>query len=275
MALQNKKSKSKIFIKNTNIKKITIPILFFFTFFLVIFNKTDYFLVNQIKSTGIDVINPIAKVISYPVRFTANTVNYVNEFRLVKKENIKLKEEVTRLKKWQTLALKNNQENIAYKKLLNSTSNDLNIVKTASIIQNSPQLYSRSILISAGLDHKVEKNFIVINERGLVGKIILVTKKNSKVLLVNDQNSSIPVKSFNRDFFAVLKGSTNGKFLISSFVKENKKPLVGDLLVTSGNVGIYPKNILVGKIIKVSDEKIIVLPFVDIKNIEFVQIVTN
>ena len=64
-----------------------------------------------------------------------------------------------------------------------------------------------------GFDHQVEKNFAVINERGLVGRIILVTKNNSKVLLINDQNSSVPVKSYNRDFYAIMKGSIDGKYV--------------------------------------------------------------
>ena len=93
--------------------------------------------------------------------------------------------------------------------------------------------------------------------------------------MINDQNSSIPVKSHNRDFFAIMKGSPEGKYLVSSFIKDNQKPLVGDILVTSGRVNIYPQNILVGKIINVSNDKIIALPYVDIKNIEFVQIIKN
>ena len=272
MPLQNK---SRLFVKSKTIKNISVPILFIFTFLLVFFNKTDYFLVNKMKSTGIDVVNPISKAISYPISVTIKTVDFINDLRLAKKENLKLKEEIIRLKQWQTLAFKNIRENGAYKKLLNSTSNDLNIIKTAAIVHHSPKLYTRSIIINAGLDHQVEKNFAVINERGLVGKTILVTKNNSKVLLINDQNSSVPVRSVNRDFYAVMKGSADGKYLISSFIKDNIKPLVGDLLVTSGNVDIYPHNILVGKIISVSDEKVIALPFVDTNNLEFVQIIKN
>ena len=198
-------SKSKLFVKTKNIKNITIPILFIFTFFLIIFNKTDYFLVEKIKSTGIDIVGPISIFLSYPVNFSIKTVNYVNEIKFVKKENIKLKKEIIRLKKWQTLAIKNSRENNAYKKLLNSTSNNLNVVKTATIISHSPKLYTKSIIVNAGLNHQIEMNLAVINERGLVGKTILVTKNNSKVLLINDQNSSVSVRSFNRDFFAIMK----------------------------------------------------------------------
>ena len=45
--------------------------------------------------------------------------------------------------------------------------------------------------------------------------------------------------------------------------------------MTSGNANLYPQNILVGKIISVDDEKIIALPFIDTKNLEFIQIVKN
>ena len=269
------KSKSRLFVKNKNIKNIAIPFLFILTFLLVLFNKTDYFLVNKMKTTSIDVVNPISKVIFYPIKLSINTIDLINDLRLAEKENIKLKEEVIRLKKWQRLALINITENKAYKKLLNSTSNSVNIIKTASIINHSPKIYTRSVLINAGYNHNIEKNFVAINERGLVGKVIFVTKNNSKILLINDQNSSVPVQSVRGNFFAIMKGSSDGKYLESSFIKDNKKPLVGDILVTSGRANIYPYNILVGKVIKILDEKIIALPFVDTKNLEFLQIVKN
>ena len=269
------KNKSRLFVKSKNIKNITIPFLFILTFLLVLFNKTDYFLVNKMKSTSIDVVNPISKAIYYPIQLSINTLDLINNLRLAEKENIKLKEEVIRLKKWQRLALININENKAYKKLLNSTSNNVNIIKTASIVNHSPKIYTRSVLINAGYNHNIEKNFIAINERGLVGKVIFVTKNNSKILLINDQNSSVPVQSVSGNFFAIMKGSSDGHYLESSFIKDNKKPLVGDILVTSGRANIYPYNILVGKIIKITDEKIIALPFVDTKNIKFLQIVKN
>jgi len=100
-------NKSRLFVKSKNIKNIAIPFLFIFTFLLVLFNKADYFLVNKMKSTSIDVVNPISKVIFYPIRLSINTIDQINDLRLVEKENIKLKEEVIRLKKWQRLALIN------------------------------------------------------------------------------------------------------------------------------------------------------------------------
>jgi cell shape-determining protein MreC len=79
----------------------------------------------------------------------------------------------------------------------------------------------------------------------------------------------------NQNFFAIMNGSKNGKFLISTFINDDKMPNIGDILVTSGNANIFPKDILVGKIIDITDTSIIALPFVDLKNLEFVQVINN
>tara|TARA_Y100000590_G_scaffold468956_1_gene654052 strand:+ start:3821 stop:4642 length:822 start_codon:yes stop_codon:yes gene_type:complete len=269
MALQNK---SRLFVKSKNLKNITIPILFFLTFFLVFFNKTDYYILEKFKTHSLDYIIPTAKIIAYPVNYAKKTINNITNLRLIEKENIRLREELIRLKKWQKLAIKNISENEAYKKLLNSTSNDLNIIKTASVIQHSPEFFMKSIIVNAGNNYQIDKNLAVINERGLVGKTITITNKNTKILLITDKNSSVPVKSYNREFFAILKGSNDGKYLESSFIKDKSKPMIGDILVTSGSANIFPENILVGKVVKIKNDKIITLPFVDTKNIKFVQI---
>ena len=102
----------------------------------------------------------------------------------MQQDNLKLKEEVKRLKKWQILAIKNQRENSAYKKLLNSTSNNINVIKTAAVISQTPNIYAKSIFINAGLNQGVLEDFTVINERGLVGKVISSSEKNSYNLLL-------------------------------------------------------------------------------------------
>ena len=71
----------------------------------------------------------------------------------------------------------------------------------------------------------------------------------------------------------LLDGTVDGKYLTSSFMKEDKKPKIGEVLLTSGNSKIFPRDILVGKVIKVSEDSFLVLPYVDFNNLEFVQVV--
>ncbi len=259
--------------KTKSIGKAYITALFIFTFLLILFNKADYIVVNKIKSISTDVLNPISGFINYPIRVATQTVNKINDIRFLQQDNLKLKEEVIRLKKWHTLAIKNQRENNALKNLLNSTTTNINIIKTTTMTSQTPDFYAKSIFIKAGMNQGVLEDFAVINERGLIGKVISSSENNSRVLLINDQNSSVPVTTMFKKFNAIIKGTADGKYLTSTFVKDSKKPKIGDVLLTSGNARIFPSDILVGKVIKISENGFLALPYVDFNNLEFVQVI--
>ena len=270
-----KRFKTSSFAKKKSIPSFLLPLLFLLTFFLIIFNKTDYFLTDKIKGYGIDYLLPVTKVISSPVTTISNLSLRIQNIQYLENENLQLKEEIIRLKKWQTLAIKNSRENRVFKKLLNSTSHQVDIIKTASVINQTPGLYTKQVIINAGLNYNIVKDLAVINEKGLVGKTILSTDSNSKVLLINDSSSSIPVKTLSDNSYSMLTGSADGKFLISSYTQNNQLPRLGDLLVTSGNAKIFPRDILVAKVIKVNDDHYIALPYVDFNNLNYLQVVKS
>ena len=72
-----------------------------------------------------------------------------------------------------------------------------------------------------------------------------------------------------------MQGDDDGVHLVSAFSKNEKLPKVGDLVVTSGSAQVFPSNILVGKIVEIRNNNFFVLPFVDFKNIDYVQVVEN
>ena len=263
------------FAKKKSIPSFLLPLLFLLTFFLIIFNKTDYFLIDKVKGYGVDYLLPVTKVISSPVTTISNLSLRIQNIQYLENENLQLKEEIIRLKKWQTLAIKNSRENRVFKKLLNSTSHQVDIIKTASVINQTPGLYTKQVIINAGLNYNIVKDLAVINEKGLVGKTILSTNSNSKVLLINDSSSSIPVKTLSDNSYSMLTGSADGKYLISSYTQNNQLPRLGDLLVTSGNAKIFPRDILVAKVIKVNADHYIALPYVDFNNLNYLQVVKS
>ena len=133
--------------KAKNLGKVYITVLFILTFLLILFNKADYIVVNKFKSLSTDILNPISGFITSPVRVATQAVNKINEIRFLQQDNLKLKEEVKRLKKWHTLAIKNQRENNAFKKLLNTTTNNINLIKTTTITSQTPDIYAKSIFI--------------------------------------------------------------------------------------------------------------------------------
>ena len=269
------KFKFKSITKSKFLSNTSSSVIFIFTFLLIFFTKSDYFIINKFKTISIEFMNPITKVVSLPVTITTSTIERFKEYNYLKSDNLRLKEEIIRLKKWQILAIQNTRENKVLKKLLNATDNNLKLVKTASIINRNDILFSKMININAGTIDGIVDQMSVINHRGLVGRIVNPSNNNSRVLLLTDENSVVSVKTISDGSYSLVKGSRDGIHLESSFIKDQKLPKIGDLLVTSGSAQIFPPGLLVGKIVKISENKFFVLPFVDFNSLEYVQIVKS
>ena len=267
--------KVKAITRSNLLKNLSLSIIFLLSFLLIFFSKSDYFLVHKFKTISNNYIHPITSFIVTPISIISGIKTQLYEFKYLKTENNILKEEIMRLKKWQILAIQNSSENKVLKKLLNATDNNLALVKTASVITKNAFIFSKLININAGLKDGVVNNMAVINHRGLVGKTVDTSINNSRILLLTDHNSSISVKTISNRSYSLLKGADDGIHLVSLFNKEDKLPSVGDLVVTSGSAQIFPSDILVGKIVKTTKNKFYVLPFVNFKNINYVQVVEN
>ena len=269
------KFKVKVIQTSKILKNITIVSILILSFFLIFFSKSDLVLINNLKNISSSIVNPATKIISSPFKLISNISNEYKLFKTLKFENKMLQEEIIRLKKWQTLAIQNSRENKVLKRLLQATDNNINLVKTASLTNRNDTLLSKLININAGFEDNIKKDMSAINERGLVGKVVEINPSNSRILLLTDPNFSVPVKTISDGTFSLVSGYGDGKYLISRFVKNEKLPRIGDIVVTSGTAQIFPVDLLVGKIAKIEKERFYVLPFVDFKNLDYVQIVTS
>ncbi len=267
--------KVNVITKSEILRKVTIYTIVIFSFLLIFFSKTDYYLGNLLKNISSSYINPVTKIISSPVYLINNITNELKYYRNIKSENLILKEEIIRLKKWQTLALQNSRENKVLKKLLNATDNNLNLIKTASLVNRNDNIFSKIINVNAGSLDNITKDMTAINERGLVGKVVDTAKNKSRILLLTDTTMSLSVKTVSSEVFSLVHGAGDGNLLVSSFIKDEKFPKLGDIVVTSGTAQIFPADLLVGKISKIENNRFYILPFVDFNNIDYVQIIKS
>ncbi len=269
------KFKVKVIPTSKILKNSAIISVVLLSFFLILFSKTDYIIINSIKTVTSDFITPITKIVSSPIKILSNLNSEFQKFKSLKFENKLLQEEIIRLKKWQTLAIQNSRENKVLKKLLNATDNNLQLIKTASLVNRNDTFFSKLININAGFNNDILENMTAINERGLVGRVVETTENNSRILLITDPNSTIPVKTISDGIFSLVTGTGDNKYLVSSFIKSDKVPKIGDIVVTSGTAQMFPVDLLVGKISKIEKDRFYILPFVDFKNIDYIQVVTT
>lgn len=121
---------------------------------------------------------------------------------------------------------------------------------TASIIANSATSWFQSCTLNKGSADGLRKGMGVVTPLGVVGKVVAVTGRTAKVLLVTDPNSGIDVLVQRTRSRGIVSGSLESGTVLK-YVKRSEDVQEGDRLVTSGLDNIFPKGLLVGTVIKV------------------------
>jgi rod shape-determining protein MreC len=106
-------------------------------------------------------------------------------------------------------------------------------------------LASRTIFINRGEHDKLRRNLPVITPDGVIGKVVEVFPSSAQVLLINDQNSGVGALFGETRTHGVVKG-TSEPLLNMEYVANDEKVHTGELIVTSGEDRIFPKDLPVG-----------------------------
>lgn len=150
----------------------------------------------------------------------------------------------------------------------------------ARVIGRPTDTRQRSILIDRGTGSDVEKGDAVIAAGGLVGQVVDVTPWSARVLLITDADSGVAVLVQRTRVNGIVRGSIQGPLQLE-FVGKSAAPVIGDVLLTSGLGGVYPKDIVVGEVTEVSAQQtdlftsITVASRVDIERIEEVLVIVG
>jgi rod shape-determining protein MreC len=121
---------------------------------------------------------------------------------------------------------------------------------TASIIANSATSWFQSCVLNKGSADGVRKGMAVVTPLGIIGKVVSVTGRTAKVLLLTDPNSGIDVLVQRTRSRGIVSGSLESGTVLK-YMKRSEDVQEGDRLVTSGLDTVFPKGLLVGTVIKV------------------------
>ncbi|MBF0317907.1 MAG: rod shape-determining protein MreC [Nitrospirae bacterium] len=166
---------------------------------------------------------------------------------VVKQENIRLKQELQQLLLRQETFKEQVQENNRLRQLLDLKDVTPGYVTTARVIGKNPSAWSQTMVINKGTLHGINKNMAVRSSKCLIGKVILVDKHHSTVLLITDVHSSVAVKVQTNRLEGVVSG-TGQSLCILKYIPQDEVVKEGDDLITSGYDALYPPGIPVGKI---------------------------
>jgi len=171
-------------------------------------------------------------------------------------------------------------ENSRLKKFVNFTDQVPNTYIAAQIIARDPSPWFRTIMIDKGFSDGLVKGSPVLVSEGIVGQIIEVSNKFSRVLLITDRNSAVDALIQNSRVRGIVKGNNEDK---CSFVYALRKDEVkeGEMIITSGLDQVFPKGLKIGKILNVTKahsqlfQDITIETSVDFDKIEEVLVLKN
>ncbi len=157
-----------------------------------------------------------------------------------------LEEEVRSLHRWRDLAETMTLRMESYEKILNLMGETEGRAVTARVVAETDGPFAATRIANAGADQGVEEGFAAINEYGLVGRVIRVGRNTSRILLVTDFSSRVPVKGSQSGDNALMVGDRGqGARLLEPETPE--KIVEGEMWVTSGEDGETPLGVKVGR----------------------------
>jgi rod shape-determining protein MreC len=234
--------------------------------------KTNPEVAESARGAAADVIAPILDLLSRPSASAAQAIDSVRELGRLREENAQLRQQQARLLQWQTVAHRLDHENQELRKLLNLTPDPKARFVTARVVGGSGGAFVRSILVAAGSKDGVRKNQAAITGEGLIGRVSEVGERASRVLLLTDINSNIPVFVERTRERAIAHGDSSNSMVLT-YAPGDLAAKAGDRIVTSGHGGVFPPGLPLGIITVVQGGTVTVQPFVDWEQLEYVRLV--
>ena len=149
----------------------------------------------------------------------------------------------------------------------------------ARIISGSSDSWSRSAIIDKGEDAGITVNMPVTSSAGVVGQIIDTSANSATFRLITDEASSVAAMVQSSRAHGMLRGSVSGELRLE-LVSTELEVQVGDVVITSGLGGVFPKGLPLGLVKSVETAEgaqyhtIVVEPFAHANNLEEVLVIT-
>lgn len=220
----------------------------------------------------VDVVaKPVSGAIAAPGRWTGLGFDYVRSYFFTAGENRRLKTELAEMRQWRDRALDLQDQNERFKSLLGLRTNPPIPMASARVVADSRGPFANTRLADAGSDKGIEVGNPVLNERGLVGRVVGVAGGVSRVLLLTDIASRTPVMIDRTNARAILTGD-GGPNPKLEYLRGVDPIQQGDRVVTSGDGGVVPRGLPVGAAVKGLDGRWRVVLFADQSSIDYIRI---
>ena len=230
--------------------------------------------VERFRAAVVDAVVPNMDWAMAPVTGLANLVADFRSYRHIAEQNADLRRELQQMRAWREAALQLEQENAKLLDL-NNVRLDPNLTYiTGVVMADSGSPFRQSVLLNVGARDGILDGWPTMDGIGLVGRISGVGQTTARVILLTDTSSRIPVIVQPSGQRAILAGD-NTIYPPIDFIEAPDAIRPGDRVVSSGDGGVFPADLLVGQVVEDANGRQRVRLAADYERLEFLRVLRS
>tara|TARA_B100000686_G_scaffold62916_1_gene67518 strand:+ start:263 stop:1111 length:849 start_codon:yes stop_codon:yes gene_type:complete len=261
------------FLKKGTKQRFSLIALILFSLSLLILGGFNFKAIDYLKIGLKETVYRSSFIVSVPENYIKDIYQKTENHFIYYNEYIQLKSKIEKINSENIVSQFIIEENKRLKKIIDDyVAESEEIVAKIIIDKKSPFL--RSIIINKGSKDNISLGMAVLDEQYLIGKVIEVNYLTSRILLLSDLNSKIPVSIEPGGLQGIVSGTGESDGVLQ-YLKERYKIENNSIVYTSGSGGLFKAGIPIGKINQgdIANEKKVIF-FSDFSQLSFVKVVS-
>lgn len=256
------------------VRRLLLAVLVILLFVFVLIWRIDNPRVERMRAAIIDRYVPNMEWMMAPVTGIARMAEDFQSYARLFEQNQELRRELQQMRSWREAALQLEQENARLLDLNRVQLDPALTYVTGIVLADSGSPFRRSVLLNVGARDGILDGWATMDGLGVVGRISGVGESTSRVLLLTDAASRIPVTIMPSGQQALLMGDNSGTPVLD-FIDDPQDVAAGDRIVTSGDGGLFPPGLLVGQAVFTSDGRMRARLSADLQRLNFMRVMRS
>lgn len=256
------------------IRKLLVGLLVLLLLAVFLVWRIDSPRVERLRTAAVDTVVPSFDWAMAPITGAANLISDFQSYQQLRVQNQELRRELQQMKAWKEAAVQLGQENAKLLDLNNVSLDPQLTYVTGVVITDSGSPFRQSVLVNVGARDGIVDGWPTMDGIGLVGRIAGVGQNTSRVMLLTDTSSRIPVTIQPSGERAILAGD-NSLSPPLEFLEDAALVRPGDRVVSSGDGGVFPADLLVGQVALDTEGRLRVRLAADYQRLEFLRVLRS
>ncbi len=256
------------------LKRLVLVLLVLILTAVFILWRIDSPRVERFRIAVMDRVIPNFDWAMAPVTGAANLLSDLQSYQQIYEQNQELRRELQQMKSWKEAALQLEQENARLLDLNNVRLDPRLTYITGVVLADSGSPYRQSVLINVGTRDGILDGWAAMDGIGLVGRVSGVGERSSRVLLLTDTASRLPVTIQPSGQRGLVVGD-NSLAPPVDFIENKDMIRPGDRVVSSGDGEVFPAGVLVGHLAVDPGGRVRVRLAADYERLEFLRVLRN